>query len=112
MPIGRTILAALITLSVALLPAAAGGVAAQSPEAAEMSAMDDMDCCPPKANPCDKAMGDCSSMAACALKCFSFSPSPFSEIAFPPQAAALHPLLGTNPFRSQAGSPPFRPPRA
>ena len=60
MNIGRTILALLIALSVAMLPAAGGAsVAVKSGDATEMSAMEDMDCCPPKVNPCDKGMNDC-----------------------------------------------------
>jgi hypothetical protein len=44
---GRTILAVLIALSVAILPAAGGvGVSVKSPEPADMSMMEDMtDCC-------------------------------------------------------------------
>ena len=108
MNLGRTILALLIALSVAMLPAAAGGLI--SNDMTDMSAMGD-DCCPPKANPCDKAMGDCSSMAACALKCFSFSGSSYSIVAFPSIPASLSPPFESNSFRSQTSSPPFRPPR-
>ena len=69
MNVGRTIFALLIALSVAMLPAAGGvSAAVKSTEMADMSGMDDMDCCPQKANPCDKAMDGCSSMATCALR--------------------------------------------
>ncbi len=112
MKIGRTILALLIALSVAMLPAVAGVAGAvKSAETASMSAMDDMDCCPHKSNPCDKAMGDCGSMATCALKCFSFSATVPSDIVFPSLVASLGPSFGAQPFHSQTGSPPFRPPR-
>ena len=111
MNLGRTILALLIALSVAMLPAAAGaGVGLKSADMTDMSAMGD-DCCPPNADPCDKAMGDCSSMAACALKCFSFSGSLYSIVAFPSIPASLSPPFESNSFRSQTSSPPFRPPR-
>lgn len=112
MSTGRTIVALLIALSVAVLPAAASaGVSVKSLEAAVMSMTEDMpDCCPHKANPCEKAMDDCAAMATCALKCFSFVgtsaiitfPSAFAKMTAPPSA---------DPFLSQAGSPPFRPPR-
>jgi hypothetical protein len=74
MSIGRTIVALLIVLSVAILPAAAGaGMTVKSPAAAGISMTEDMsDCCPHKANPCEETMDDCGTMAACALKCFSF----------------------------------------
>jgi hypothetical protein len=112
MSIGRTILALLVALSVALLSAAAGaGVNAKSPSPADMSMMDDMSDCCPKANPCDKAMDDCGTMATCALKCFSFAATSSSVIAFPSTFAKMTPLFGGNPFSSQTGTPPFRPPR-
>jgi hypothetical protein len=109
MSIGRTILALLIVLSVAMLPAVGG--ARIIVKSADMSAMADMDCCPHKANPCDKAMDDCASMATCALKCFSFAGTSFSNIVFPSSSAKLPASIAVNPFSSQTGSPPFRPPR-
>jgi hypothetical protein len=113
MCIGRTILALLIALSVAFLPAAgvAGG-SVKSPESADMSAMEDMhDCCPPQANPCDKAMDCCGTMAGCALKCFSFAATASSIIVFPSISATMTASLVSHSFPSQMGSPPFRPPR-
>ena len=114
MGIGRTILAVLIALSVATLPAAGGaGVSAKSPEPADMSMMEDMtDCCPHKANPCEKAMDDCAAMATCVLKCFSFAGTSSSTIVFPSTSAKMTASFATNSFSSQTGSPPFRPPRA
>jgi len=117
MSLGRTIPALLIALSVAMLPAAAGARISikstdMSATSTDMSAMEDMDCCPPMTNPCDKAMGDCGSMAACALKCFSFATTSFSTIVFPSSFARMPASLAINPFSSQTGHPPFRPPRA
>jgi hypothetical protein len=111
MRIGRTILALLIALSVAMLPAAGGaGVSSKSPERADMSMMEEMhDCCPPKANPCDKA--DCGTMATCALKCFSFAGTSSSMIVFPSIFAKMTGSFAASPFSSQTSSPPFRPPR-
>ncbi len=119
MSIGRTILALLVSLSVAMLPAAAGaGVSSKSPHQADMSMTEDMsmpedmhDCCPPKANPCDHAMDDCGSMATCVLKCFSFAGTSSSFITFPASFAKMIAPLEHNPFSSQTGAPPFRPPR-
>jgi len=115
MSIGRTILTLLIALSVAMLPAVAGSNIAlkltdmtEMADMADMAAMDDMDCCPHKAKPCD----DCSSMATCQLACFGFSATASSNVIFPRVTASLSPLSGANAFRSQIGSPPFRPPRA
>jgi hypothetical protein len=107
---GRTILALLIALSVAMLPAAAGaGVSATE----DMSMTEDMhDCCPPKANPCDHAMDDCGSMATCVLKCFSFAGTSSEIIVFPATSVKMIAPFERNPFSSQTGAPPFRPPRA
>ena len=112
MSIGRTVLALLVALSVAMLPAAAGaGVSVKSPAKADMSAMEDMHDCCPKANPCDKAMDDCGTMATCALKCFSFAGTSSSIITFPASFAKMTAPFAANPFSSQTGTPPFRPPR-
>jgi hypothetical protein len=112
MNIARTIVAFLIGLSVAILPAAASaGVSVKSLEAAGISTMEDMpDCCPRNANPCEKGMDDCASMATCALKCFSFLGTS-AVIVFPSAFARITASFGANPFSSQAGSAPFRPPR-
>jgi hypothetical protein len=118
MRVGRTILALLLALSVAVLPAAAGArVSPKSPETADMSATDmsgtdmsAMDCCPHKTNPCDQA-DDCATMAACALKCFSFAGTSWSTIVFPSSFAKLAAPFADKSFPSQTGSPPFRPPR-
>ena len=119
MSTGRTILALLVSLSVAMLPVAAGaGVSSKSPDQADMSMTEDMsvtedmrDCCPPKANPCDHAMDDCGSMATCVLKCFSFAGTSYSIIVFPATFAKMIAPLEHNPFSSQTSAPPFRPPR-
>jgi hypothetical protein len=113
MSISHTIVVLLIALSVAMLPAAASaGMMVKSSEAAGISMTEDMpDCCPHKANPCEKAMDDCAAMATCALKCFSFVGTS-SIIVFPSAFAKMTASFAANPFSSQAGSPPFRPPRA
>jgi len=112
MSIGRTIVTLLIALSVAILPAAGSpGVSVKSPEAADISVTEDMpDCCPHKANPCEKATDVCAAMAACALKCFSFVGTS-AVIVFPSAFAKMTASFAANPFCSQPGSPPFRPPR-
>ena len=119
MSIGRSILALLIALSVAMLPAAGGaGVSSNTPERSDMSMTEDVsmsedmhDCCPHEANPCDKAMERCGTMATCALKCFSFAGASSSIVAFPATFAKMIAPLEHNPFSSQTGTPPFRPPR-
>jgi hypothetical protein len=114
MSIHRSILALLIALSVAMLPAAgAAGMKSKSPEPSDMSSLEDMlDCCPHKANPCDQAVDDCRAMATCALKCLSFAGASSSIIVFPFAFAKMAVSFAGNSFSSQIGSPPFRPPRA
>jgi hypothetical protein len=120
MKVGRIILALLITLSLAALPAAGGAaVVAKSTEMSDMAAMhdtdtavmEDMDCCPHQANPGDKAMDKSACMAICALACFTLGGTAVSTIVFPSHQAGLSPALNTNPAGSQTGHPPFRPPR-
>jgi len=112
MAIVRTILATLIALSVAMLPAAGGAAfTLKAQDAAEMSATEPMhDCCPPKANPCDKSADDCASMAACAMKCFGYSVTISPLVYLPTHADTVSPFESRD-FHSQSGSPPFRPPR-
>jgi hypothetical protein len=106
--IARTILALLIAASVAMLPAAAGaGPKVKSTETAEMSVSEPMDdCCP---HPCDKAVDDCLSMAACV--CFGFATASFSQLVYPSAPASVMPAFASGVFHSQTGHPPFRPPR-
>jgi hypothetical protein len=119
MKVLRTIFAFLIALSLALLPAVGGSAAvAKSADMTLMAtmgdtdtvAMDDMDCCPHQSNPGDK-MDKSACMAICALQCFTLGGTTISTIVFPSHQARLSVALNTNPFSSQTGRPPFRPPR-
>jgi hypothetical protein len=125
MSIGRTTLALLVSLSVAMLPGAAGvGASSKAPDRAGSSMTEDLsmaepmsmtedmhDCCPPVANPCDHAMDKCGTMATCALKCFSFAGTSSSIVVFTAIFAKMIGPLEHHPFSSQTGAPPFRPPR-
>jgi len=113
MAVVRTIFAFLIAMSVAVLPAVgAAAFKLKSQDATEMSAAEPMhDCCPPAANPSDKAMDDCGTMATCALKCFSCSSIASSLLLFPIELAGTMSPFDSGDFASQSGSPPFRPPR-
>jgi hypothetical protein len=113
MALVRTIFALLIAVSVAVLPAAgAAAFKLKSQDATEMSAAEPMhDCCPPAANPCDKAMDDCGTMATCALKCFGCSTLASSPLSFPLKFVGVMSPFESNDFHSQIGRPPFRPPR-
>ena len=120
MRIGRTILALFISISVAMLPVA-GSIATSAKlsemtlsasEEMDMSASEDMcDRCPDHAKPCDKSMGDCGSMAACALKCVPLSMADGSPVVFPSITAKLVPSFASRSYRPLSGNRPFRPPR-
>jgi hypothetical protein len=127
MRIARTILALLVSLSVAILPAAGGSVAS-TPSAPDMAAPQPLhvdapdaasdpmavaepmdDCCDHGTMPCDQ--GNCASALMCAMHCFNFTTVEGSEIVFPLTVAAkvLPPADFAVPSRT--GAPPFRPPR-
>ena len=109
MAIARVILAFLISLSVAMLPVAAG--ASLNSKAADVSVSQPMDDgCPHSADPSKKAADDCASM--CALKCFNFYGPAVSVPAFLPiGTGSVVPLLASQTPRSQVAGTPFRPPR-
>ena len=113
MGVCQTILAVVVAVSVAWLPAASGAsVKLKSTDMTDMSVSEAMDdCCPPHVNPCDKAMGDCGSMAACTLNCLSYVGAISSPLVYPVTLAALMPLFESADLHSHTGSPPFRPPR-
>ena len=105
MAVARTFLALLVALSVAVLPATGGVAVVQKTVDASIS--EPMHDCPGHG---DKAM-DCASMAACALKCFSFSGGSVTELLFPLKLASQQPPRAREAGPSQAGTPPFCPPR-
>jgi hypothetical protein len=114
MRIARTILAIVIALSVAMLPAA-GGFAAGS-YTMEVSAFKAIpDCGRQHHAPIDKTQkrtNNCASMAGCALKCFNFTGVTFSAIAFSsPARAALDPIRASDDIPPRMDGLPFRPPR-
>jgi hypothetical protein len=131
MRIGRTLLAFLAALSLALLPMA-GAFALPSDEptvsdtviasadhhcdhesmASEGVVASAHDCCDHQSIPADHLMKECHGSAGCTAKCFSVVALVFSsiEISLPTGGTESH--FGSNPFCSQTASPPYRPPRA
>jgi hypothetical protein len=119
MTIARAILACLIAVSLAALPAAghAGGAVKHMQASAmdhmaieDMSAMDAMDCCPNKADTSHKTIDDCAAMAGCAL-CTGFLGVASASVIFPLLLSTAAFSSPSDPLPSQTGSPPFRPPR-
>ena len=101
MSFARTILATLIAISVAMVPATGGAAISTKPVEMSMADQADMPCCPPD---------DCKGSIACALKCFNFVATIFP-------ATTLLPHGADGPPQSFAGgtlhgyvSPPTYPP--
>ena len=102
----RTILAIVVTLSLAMLPAAAGFAAASTSAGAAKTG-----CCQDLGMPCNKAMDDGQATATCALHCFNYiGPSLFGFESVP-AVAKTKPLFASKFFRSQTATLPLRPPR-
>jgi hypothetical protein len=129
MRIGRTILAFLVALSLAMLPMARAFVAAgdeamashvmvASAHECDHEAIDSdvvvasaHDCCDHDSMPADHAMTECPASAACIAKCCNFYAVLFSEMAVPLPIVGTGSHFVSNPFYAQTGSPPYRPPR-
>jgi hypothetical protein len=131
MRIGRTLLAFLVALSLALLPMA-GAFALPSDEptgsdavvtsdhdhcdhaslGSEVMVASAHDCCDHQSIPADHMMKDCNASAGCAAKCFSVVALVFSGVAISSPSDGTESHFISKPFYSQTASPPYRPPRA
>jgi hypothetical protein len=111
----RLILACLIALSVAVLPAGAVGAFAAVAKSADLAISDSMpDCCDHEMPPCDHPAGDmgrCGAIAGCMAKCFSYVGTPSPGALLAPVGAAVQPNWITDLVLLNIGSQPFRPPR-
>lgn len=112
MRIGRTILAFLVALSLAMLPmAGAFAVPGDEPMSSDVGVASAHDCCDHESMPADRMMKDCQASAGCAAKCFNFYAVVFSGVAIPSPIGGTESRFVSNPFCSQTTSPPYRPPR-
>jgi hypothetical protein len=131
MRVGRTILAVLLALSLAMLPMArafvAPGKEAMASEVVAASVHDGCEheamasdvlvalaheCCDHESMPADHVMNECQASAGCTAKCFNCYAMVFSEVAIPSPIGGTEAGFVSNPFYSRMASPPFRPPRA
>ena|SRR6266498_1567732 len=115
MTIARTILALVIALSVAILPAAGGFAVAGHSAMSSVAPCTDhgMSHSPGHhGSPSDKATTDCGAMAACGIHCFGIYGPVSSSPTLAVLAAAIEPSFSTDSFLPHVGHPPFRPPRA
>jgi len=112
MRIGRTILAFLVALSLAMLPMA-GPVAVprDEPTVSEAVVASAHDCCDHESMPADHVMKECQASAGCLAKCFNFYAVVFSGVAIPSPIGGTESRFVSHPFHSETASPPFRPPR-
>ena len=119
MNLARAILAFVIAVSLVALPAAGQAHVAVKPmdapathqmAAEDMAAMDDMDCCPHKSDASHKMVDHCAAMVGCVL-CTGFLGAAPSNLNFPLLISSRTVSSPSEPLPSQAGSPPFRPPR-
>jgi hypothetical protein len=116
----RTILAVVLAVAITLVPAGAAGVPGSGtggPSAARLAA-NMVDCIHHGAahergarDKGQKADDGCASMAACAVKCFSYAGTVLPGIAPAPTAWRLAPVTAAGLLVVHTGSPPFRPPR-
>jgi hypothetical protein len=112
----RTIMAVVLALAVAAMPAAASAVAAagtthDGSAAVAHSAAMPADC-PHHHAPADHGhKSDGAAMAACAVKCFTYAGTVVPTIVMAPKAPQPRPLVRAGPVASKIAAPPFRPPR-
>ena len=112
MRIGRTILAFLVALSLAMLPMARAFVASgDEAMASEVMVASAHDCCDHQSMPADHVMKECQAAAGCTAKCFNFYAVVFSGVAIPSPIGGTESHFVSHAFHSETASPPFRPPR-
>ena len=101
----RAVLAAIIALWIAILPAV-GAVAFVS-QSSDVAMSDD------SGMPCNKPMDDGKAFTACALKCFQlFAENIASPLPLPARHTDTERVFVTEAFYSRPIIPPFRPPAA
>ena len=104
MRIGRTILAFLVSLSLAMLPmAGALAVPSDEPTASEVVVASAHDCCDHGSTPADHVMKECQASAGCTAKCFNFYAPVFSGVAIPSPTGGTESRFVSNPFYSRDG---------
>ena len=107
MRIGRTILAFLVALSLALLPmAGAFAVPSDEPTASDVVVASAHDCCDHESTSADHVMKECQASAGCVAKCFNFYAVVFSGVTIPSPIGGTESHFVSNPFYSQTASPP------
>lgn len=100
----RTVLAALIAVTVLLAPVASGGLNATTTHVADASSMQDMPCSAPD---------DCNGSASCIVKCFNCAMVEIGTIEVMARFDVVgHALIRTHYLRGHSAPPPTHPPPA
>jgi len=107
----RAIIIFVVALSVVMLPVSGGIAAPEAIPSTSKSVTSAHDCCDHDGMPTDNVMKDCQAAAGCASKCFGLFGMVFPSPMTHPAVSGVEVSFASKPFRSQAGSPPFRPPR-
>jgi hypothetical protein len=97
----RSILAALIAISFAIVPATGGAAVSTKPVEMSMPDHSDMPCCTPD---------DCKGSITCALKCFNFVGAIFPATVLPPHLVDAAPSFVDGELHGHLRSPPTHPP--
>jgi hypothetical protein len=112
MSIGRTILAFLVTVSLALVPIiGAFSMPSDQLTASEPVITSAHHCCD-EDTPADHTMKDCQAAAGCFAKCFNFYAEEISGPMIQPANGGKESVFADQAVLSPAGNPPFRPPRS
>jgi hypothetical protein len=113
MHVGRTILAFLVALSLAMLPMSRvfAMISDQATAATEVAASQDHHC-DHDGIPTDNGMKDCQTTADCAAKCANAYAVVFDGVMIPAPIGGMESSFVSNPFDSLPANPPYRPPRA
>jgi hypothetical protein len=110
MDFARTVLVALIALSVALLPVAGASTHAFAPGDIHVTAQSD--CCPQGQDCAAPGKGECGKAASCALKCSGVFAATLTPVGLSPAplSAEKSVFLSESPT-SRSTNPPLPPPR-
>jgi hypothetical protein len=117
MGFARTILAAVIAASLALLPVGGSAVAAASANKMAVTDMSSdggmpagMDCCPDETTPCNKTPDQCPFMASC-LQVVSLLAVDLAKLAVPSPRAGKASMPADHARHFPGIGPPLPPPR-
>jgi hypothetical protein len=112
MHLGRTILAFLVALSLAMLPMSrVFAMANANAAAANEMVTSQHHHCDNDAMPTEHGMKDRQAFADCAAKCANAFALVFFGAIIPPPTGGMESSFVSTPFHSVPTSPPFRPPR-